>query len=229
MSASAPFRRCVRSLSLFAAFALAVAPRAQDAKPAPAPATAAKAPAVEAPAFPNATCPIMGKKASAALWVDTDLGRFYVCCKPCFKKVLADVPKAHQTAYPVVEEHKNTTCPVSGRAVGKDAVAVTLQGHRFQVCCQDCVPSAQKQSQPTLTKLLKPGAVDVGNTVCPVSGEAVDGNAIVLVDGAIVRLASHKHVEAVKQAPATMLERARSNAKPPAKPADAPRAPEAGK
>jgi hypothetical protein len=163
------------------------------------------------------------------LSVDTDLGRFYVCCKPCFKKVLADVPKAHQTAYPVVEEHKNTTCPVSGRAVGKDAVAVTLQGHRFQVCCQDCVPSAQKQSQPTLTKLLKPGAVDVGNTVCPVSGEAVDGNAIVLVDGAIVRLASHKHVEAVKQAPATMLERARSNAKPPAKPADAPRAPEAGK
>lgn len=229
MSASAPFRRFVRSLSLFAALALAVAPRAQDAKPAPTPAPAAKTPAVEVPAFPNATCPIMGKKASAVLSVDTDLGRFYVCCKPCFKKVLADVPKAHQTAYPVVEEHKNTTCPVSGRAVGKDAVAVTLQGHRFQVCCQDCVPSAQKQSQPTLTKLLKPGAVDVGNTVCPVSGEAVDGNAIVLVDGAIVRLASHKHVEAVKQAPATMLERARSNAKPPAKPADAPRAPEAGK
>jgi hypothetical protein len=229
MSASAPFRRFVRSLSLFAALTLAVAPRTQDAKPAPTPAPAAQAPAVEVPAFPNATCPIMGKKASAVLSVDTDLGRFYVCCKPCFKKVLADVPKAHQTAYPVVEEHKNTTCPVSGRAVGKDAVAVTLQGHRFQVCCQDCVPSAQKQSQPTLTKLLKPGAVDVGNTVCPVSGEAVDGNAIVLVDGAIVRLASHKHVEAVKQAPATMLERARSNAKPPAKPSDAPRAPEAGK
>lgn len=231
MSASASFRRLVRSCSLFVALAFAAALPAQDQKPAPAPtpAPAAKAPVVEVPSWPNATCPIMGKKASAVLTVDTDLGRFHVCCKPCFKKVLADLPKAHQTAYPVVEEHKNTTCPVSGRPIGKDAVAVTLQGHRFQVCCQECVPKAQQQSQRTLTMLLKPGVVEVGNTVCPVSGEAVDGNSIVLVDGAIVRLASPKHVDAVKQAPATMLEKARASAKAPTQPAAAPRAKEAGK
>ena len=61
-------------------------------------------PFVEVPTFPNATCPIMGKKVSLPLFVDTELGRIYVCCKPCFKKIRANVPVAHKTAYPVVEE-----------------------------------------------------------------------------------------------------------------------------
>jgi hypothetical protein len=219
-----PFVCFVRNL-LPLAFAalLAVATSAQDVKPAPAPtptppAPEAKAPVVEVPTFANATCPIMGKKASIPLFVDTDLGRFYVCCKPCFKKVLADVPKAHQTAYPTVEEVRNAICPVSGRPSGRAAVMVTLQGYRFAVCCDECVPKAQKHSQTTLVKLTRKDVVDVGNGYCPVSGEPVVANAFVLVDGAMVHLSSQKHVDAVKQAPATMLAKARELAKTPPAP-----------
>jgi hypothetical protein len=214
-----PFR-CVLALALAVVLAAAAGAQTGTQVPPPARPAAASAPApvVEVPAFPNATCPIMGKKASIPLFVDTELGRFHVCCKPCFKKVLADVPKAHQTAYPVVEERKNTTCPVSGRSIGDKAVAVTLQGYRFAVCCAECVPKAQQHSQATLVKLTRQDVVDVGNATCPVSGEPVVANAIVLVDGAMVHLASHKHVEAVKQAPATMLGKARELAKAPAAP-----------
>jgi len=215
-----PFR-CVLALAL--AVVLTAAATSQTGAPVPPPARpaapSAPAPVVEVPAFPNATCPIMGKKASIPLFVDTELGRFHVCCKPCFKKVLADVPKAHQTAYPVVEARKNTTCPVSGRPIGDQAAAVTLQGYRFAVCCKECVPKAQQHSQTTLVKLTRADVVDVGNATCPVSGEPVVANAIVLVDGALIHLASHKHADAVKQAPASMLSKARELAKAPAAPA----------
>lgn len=219
-----PIPRLVRSLlTLIVAAMLAVAPSAQETKPAPAPTPApagaeTKSPVVEVPTFANATCPIMGKKASLPLFVDSDLGRFYVCCKPCFKKVLADLPKAHQTAYPAVEELRNTTCPVSGKPIGRGAVMVTLQGYRFAVCCDECVPKAQKHSQTTLVKLTRKDVVDVGNGYCPVSGEPVVANAFALIDGALVHLSSPKNVEAVKQAPAAMLAKARELAKTPAAP-----------
>lgn len=216
------FARFVRRLVPVALAALlAVAAPAQDAKPAPTPtppAPAAKAPVVEVPTFANATCPIMGKKASLPLFVDSDLGRFHVCCKPCFKKVLADVPKAHQTAYPVVEELRNKSCPVTGKPIGAAAVQVTLQGYRFSVCCDECVGKAQRHSQTTLVKLTRTDVVDVANGYCPVSGEPVVPNAFALVDGALVHLSSPKHVDAVKQAPASMLAKARELAKTPAAP-----------
>jgi hypothetical protein len=46
----------------------------------------------------------------------------------------------------------------------------------------------------------------------------VVANAFVLVDGAMVHLSSQKHVDAVKQAPATMLAKARELAKTPPAP-----------
>ncbi|MBM3973433.1 MAG: hypothetical protein FJ301_04970 [Planctomycetes bacterium] len=163
----------------------------------------------------------MGKKASTPLFVDTDLGRFHVCCKPCFKKVLADVPKAHQAAYPTVEELRNATCPVSGKPVGRSAVMVTLQGYRFAVCCDECASKAQRHSQTTLVKLTRKDVVDVGNGYCPVSGEPVAPNAFALIDGALVHLSSQKHVDAIKQAPAAMLAKARELAKTPPAPTPA--------
>ena len=65
-----------------------------------APPSAPKQPAVSVPIFPNPSCPIMGKPISTKLFTDTEMGRIYVCCKSCFKDVLADVPIAYRTAYP---------------------------------------------------------------------------------------------------------------------------------
>lgn len=166
-------------------------------------------PRVEVPAAPNASCPIMGKKVSLPLFVDTELGRIWVCCKPCFKKVLADVPKAHQTAYPVVTEVKNTICPVSGEAIGKDAVVVTLQQQRFSLCYGSCHDAAKKDAQVVLAKLAEPKLVDLGNDVCPVRGTRTVPNAFAVVDGHVVRLAEAKAVEDVQKDPAAVLAKAK--------------------
>lgn len=170
----------------------------------------AQQPTAEVPAAPNATCPIMGKKVSMPLFVDTELGRFYVCCKPCYKKILANVPAAHQTAYPVVQEVKNAVCPVSGEPIGADAVVVTLQGYRFSVCCEACVPQARQHSQVTLVKITRPTTQDVGNTTCPVSGAAVTANAFVRIGDAVVHLSAPAAVEAATKDPAGILAKARA-------------------
>lgn len=198
----------LRSLSFvpFAIAVLAVSLRAQDA-PAPA------AQPVTVPTFANPTCPIMGKKVSMPLFVDTELGRFYVCCKPCYKKILRDVPAAHKTAYPTVETHANTTCPVSGEPIGEDAVEVTLQGHRFKVCCSGCVAAARTHSQVTLVKVTDEKAVDVGNTTCPVSGKPTSANAFAKIGDHIVHLAAPALADEVAKNPAAVLDKARELAK----------------
>lgn len=183
-----------------------------QAEPAPTP-PASPGLRVEVPTFPNPTCPIMGKKVSMPLFVDTDAGRFYICCKPCIKKILADVPAATKTAYPTTKELDNKLCPVSGEPIGDDAVAVMLQGYSFRVCCAACVATARADSQITLTKLLREGVVDVGNTVSPDSGEPVAKNQFVLVGNSIVRLASAKSVDSIEKQPAKMLQKAVEQAK----------------
>jgi len=201
--------------ALFVALAALGGLPAQDDK-APVPA----APRVDVPTFPNPTCPIMGKKVSMPLFVDTTLGRFYVCCKPCIKKVLADLPTAHKTAYPVVQEWKNGKCPVSGEAVGEDAVPITLQGHRFSLCCGACAERARTDSQPTLAKVTSAEVVDVGNTTCPLTGKPVAANAFARIGDSIVRLSSPALLEEVAKAPEATLAKAREIAKaqPPAPP-----------
>jgi hypothetical protein len=176
-------------------------------------------PPVEVPSFPNATCPIMGKKVSLPLFVDTELGRIYVCCKPCFKKIRANVPVAHKTAYPVVEELANPTCPVSGEPIGEDAVAVTLQGVRFRVCCEGCVAAAREHSQVVLTKLHRAKIVDVGNRTCPLSGKPVSPQAFVLVGEKLIHLAAPELAEQVAKDPQAARAKAEEIAasQPPAK------------
>ncbi len=191
-------------LPLLAAVVVAQEPPA-PAKP--------QAPRVEVPTFANKTCAIMGKPVSMPLFVDTELGRFYLCCKPCNKKVLADVQAAHKTAYPVVEELKNTTCPVSGETIGEHAVDVTLQGYRLRLCCAGCVAAAREHSQVTLTKATRPQVGDAGNDTCPVTGKPVTANAFVVIDDVIVHLANPKVVDDVAKDPAAVLAKARSIAK----------------
>lgn len=229
----------MKSLSALCAFLLSVAllltavPAQEENKP-----TQASAPRVEVPTFPNATCPIMGKKVSMPLFVDTDAGRFYVCCKPCFKKILADVPAATKTAYPTAKVVGNKVCPVSGEPIGKEAITVTLQGSSFEVCCEACVATARANSQIMLTKLLRGSVVDLGNTTCPVSGEPVTPNTFALIGDVLVRLSSSKAVADVEKAPLATLEKARElRSKQPdqvkhvhtPKPANEAKVPEAGK
>ncbi|MBL8756208.1 MAG: hypothetical protein JNK15_23135 [Planctomycetes bacterium] len=199
----------LQSSSFAFLFLIAAVLPAQEPAP-PAPNAVPQAPVVEVPTFPNPTCPIMGKKVSMPLFVDTELGRFYVCCKPCYKKIRADVPAAHKTAFPVVTDANNKSCPVSGEAIGDLAVAVTLQGSRFKVCCEGCVAAAREHSQVTLTKVTRTGITDIGNRTCPVSGKPTAANAFVLVDNAIVHLAEPALADAVAKDPTALLAKAKA-------------------
>lgn len=194
------------------AFLLALvglSPQEAPTKPAPQP-QPADAVSFRVPEFANATCPIMGKPASASLFTDTEYGRIYVCCKPCIKKVRKDPEKAWKTAYPVVKPASNTDCPITGKAVDEKVPAVAIQGASIALCCTECVPKVASSSQIALAKAEDPKLVDLENRACPITGEETDANTIAIVDGTIVRFATSKARDAAKKDPKSALEKARA-------------------
>lgn len=186
------------------------APPAPPGRPAPSEPTAPAIPVVSVPTVPNATCPIMGKPASLALFAETQHGRIYVCCTPCIVKIQRDPQRAYEAAYPLTHEVRNTRCPVSDAPLGPDAVSVVLQGHSIRVC-PTCVEKARTHSQVTLAKALDETRRDVGNALCPVTGGAVAANAFCLVGSELIHLSSPKAVEQVRKDPLRYLEAARRN------------------
>ena len=96
-------------------------------------------------------------------------------------KIRADVDKAYKRAFPKTEAIANKTCPVTGAPITAASPSIVLQGRRFRVATEDCVAKARESSQIVLTRLTRPDVDDVGNTVCPVTGGAVGGNAFCLI------------------------------------------------
>lgn len=173
----------------------------------------ASEPAVVVPVFANPSCPIMGKPVSTKLFVDTEKGRIYLCCKGCNKDVLADVAAAHQTAYPVVKKVENKTCPITGEEIEANDPRVTVQGFEFAVANEQAAAKARDDSQATLVKLQQPKVVDLDNKTCPLTGEAAAKNTICVIGDTIVRLSSPKCVDQVVDAPSAVLEKAKSIAR----------------
>jgi hypothetical protein len=151
----------------------------------------------------------MGKPVSTKLFTDTEMGRIYVCCKSCIKDILADVPAAYRTAYPTDKKMDNKVCPLSGAAIVKDSPSVVLQGREFFVRGPADVALARENSQIVLAKLEDPTLVDLGNDICPVSGEAVTKNSFAVIEGTLVRLSSPKLLDDVAKDPAAVLKKAR--------------------
>ena len=168
----------------------------------------AEEPQVVVPAWPNPTCPVMGKPVSNRLYTDTQRGRIYICCKACVKDIQDDVEANYKAAYPTTKEAGNKTCPATGKPLPKEPVTVLLQGHSFQVCDQAAAKLAVDDAQATLAKLFDPKLVEVGNKTCPVNGEAVAANVLVVYDGRIVRLSSSKAVDEFKKEPKKLLAKA---------------------
>lgn len=160
---------------------------------------------VTTPTWPNTTCPIMGKPISMRLFVDTELGRFYVCCRPCNRKILRDTETAYMTAYPVNKEVLNKVCPVSGKPIPEKPTTIRLQGHEIALCSEECIPAARKHHQITLLKATDPKVIDIANKACPINGEEVDDNAFVLIGNNLVMLSSQAAAREVSKNPAKAL------------------------
>lgn len=177
---------------------------AKPTEPAPAPIER-----VRVPTFANATCPIMGKPSSPRLFIDTDFGRIYVCCKTCNKDVLADPAHAHKTAYPTVKKLANTICPVDGAVTDDKSQTVVLQGFELRVHSAACATELRADAQRYLALASDPKLVDVGNATCPITGDAVARNLVAVVDGALVRFSSPKSIDEARKDPAKTLAKAR--------------------
>ncbi len=196
----------VASATLAAAPSSALA-RQEAAKPAPA------ATEVVVPAWPNPTCPVMGKPISTRLHTDTKYGRIYICCKACVKDIQSDVEPHYKASYPTTTKIENTVCPVTGRKLEgegapKEPVLVLLQGREFKVADKEAGARAVEDAQATLAKLLDPKLFDVENATCPVTGEAVAKNTIVVHEGRIVRLSSPRVLDEYKKDAKKSLQKA---------------------
>ncbi len=181
----------------------AAKPAAVDAK-----AKAVDPTAVSVPIFMNATCPIMGKPASASLFADVQQGRIYLCCAPCAKKVKKDPERAYEAAYPTVRKAGNTTCPVTGQALPENAPTVVLQGIEIGVATEEAKALAPRLAQSVLARATDPEVTEVGNRTCPVTGEPVAGDAFCLIGKRLVRLSSPTCVQEVEKDPRAVLAKA---------------------
>jgi hypothetical protein len=155
----------------------------------------------------------MGKPISSRLHTDTKYGRIYICCKSCVKDIQGDVESYYKSSYPTTTKVENAICPVTGRALAgegapKEPVVVLLQGREFKVADKEAAALASDDAQATLAKLLDPKLVDVKNATCPVTGEAVAKNTIVVHDGRIVRLSSLRVLDEYKKDAAKSLGKA---------------------
>jgi hypothetical protein len=184
---------------------------AQDSRPAGA--AAASGPAVSVPTFQNETCPAMGKPAKADLFVETDNGRVYVCCKMCLKKVEADKAGMYKKAYASSTPAGNKTCPISGEPVDAKSPKVTVQGVEFSICCNDCSKPLLENAQIYLAKAKNPKINDLGNKTDPISGKAVGNNLFCLIGDDLVHLSSADSAAEVMKDPKKALEKAKA-AKP---------------
>lgn len=176
----------------------------------PAPGTPGKNPqdpalAVTVPVFVNSTCPIMGKPISQKLFVDTERGRIYFCCKGCNKKILNDVETAYKTAFPTVRRVANKACPITGVAITKDSPAVVVQGHEVSVCCKECPKKVREEAPLVLARATNPKVLDVGNKTCPITSKPVEKSVFCLIGDNLVRLSSSDCVEEVKKDPRAAL------------------------
>ncbi|MEY2783930.1 MAG: hypothetical protein RL277_134 [Planctomycetota bacterium] len=160
------------------------------------------------PQWSNSTCPVMGKPISLRLFTDTKYGRIYICCKVCVKDIHDDLDVAYGSAYPAPAVIDNKLCPVTGRELPKDAPKVSLQGREFRVFDKAAAQKASEDAQVTLARLLEPNWQLIDNKTCPVSGEAVAANTILVYKSKIVRLSTPKAVDEFRKDPDKLLAKA---------------------
>ncbi len=197
---------CVFSALLVSSLAI----QAQDLKPQD---KAPAAPAVSVPFVGNATCPAMGKATKPDVFVATEKGAIYLCCKGCTEKVTKDPAAAYAKAYPKTEKLGNKLCPVTAETIkAGEGKAVTYKGYEIMACCPGCEKAVIANGDIIVTLLTNPKIVDVRNANDPVTGKPAVDNTFVLIGDDLVHLSSKDSVEEIKKDSAKFLKTAKSGA-----------------
>lgn len=208
------------SLSILAAtlFGLTVASLPQGANsaesaPATRPAAEQKP---EVPFLGNVKCPISGEDVDKGVFLDAGIDRVYFCCKKCLGKGKEDPKAVASKAYPAskVVDLKNPSCPVMGDENEDDSGkhAIVVMGRKIHTCCDGCPEDVDAAAMQFLVKALDPKLKVVGNRECPVTGEPVSRNDVVVYKGKIVRLSSAAAVDGFRKDPDACLAKAEASA-----------------
>jgi hypothetical protein len=113
----------------------------------------------------------------------------------------AAIIKDQKPSYPL------TKCPISGEALGKDAVDVVKNGQLVRVCCGNCVKAVEaKHVDAVKAAVIEAQKKDYPLAVCPISGQKLGDGAVDIVHGTrLVRVCCGKCVTAFEKDPkATM-------------------------
>jgi YHS domain-containing protein len=167
-----------------------------------APAATAPAKQEAAPSWQAQTiCPV-SKEAldeGRSHFVDFEGQRIFVCCKKCVKKaaaapeqMLATLAKGGMAA-----QSSNALCPVSGEKLDDRENLVWVGNKSFAVCCKKCARKASNTPAAYLDKLEGRGK----QTLCPISGEKIDPEVSVEVDGYRIGACCEKCAAKIKANP----------------------------
>lgn len=152
-------------------------------------------------------CPVSGQPAKEAHTVDYKGRKIQFCCPNCPKAFTANPEKfaakaAHQLA--LTKQATQVCCPLTGKPA-KESVSVDVDGVKVALCCNGCKGKATKADDAVALIF---GAFDKGftvQTVCPVSGKAINVKASVDHDGKKVYFCCEGCPAAFKKDPAKFL------------------------
>ncbi|MCA9437550.1 MAG: YHS domain-containing protein [Candidatus Omnitrophica bacterium] len=118
--------------------------------------------------FGNKKCPVMGGDVSAESYVEATMndgnvvGRIYMCCDGCDKKVKKNFAELYKSFYrtdPKTGKEidpldlKNPTCPITGKPAAAN-VAMEYNGMLVHFCCAKCSEGFLKDPDEHLAKMV---------------------------------------------------------------------------
>lgn len=125
-------------------------------------------------------CPVMGNPVDFSISSMTEAGPVYFCCPMCLEaygKSPAKYAKqvAAQRAFLAKMKRVQVNCPVTGNPIDGKTIA-TIDGEVVSFCCTDCVSKYEGDPKQFKAKL---EASYTYQTVCPVTGAAIDATMFV--------------------------------------------------
>lgn len=210
--------------TLFSLLVVAGALAAQDTPPA-APTAPAKAAYLQRQLYPLSTCVVSGENLDGdAVTFEAGGRTFKTCCEKCKPKVEKDpATYAKKLDDAIIAEQKKVypldTCVISGKKLGAmgDPVQLVLDGTLVQLCCDNCTKKATAQASDMAKKVRDAAFAAQAKTYplkeCPVSGEALDKDAVSVMFGTqLVRFCCEKCIKKFENEPAAFLPKLKAKA-----------------
>lgn len=134
-----------------------------------------------------ALCPVSGENVDKKVFIESDAGRVYFCCKGCVGKYEADPGKYAAQVFQqqgiIGPPRVQVACPVDGKAVDRK-ISVEYGDHAVGFCSQPCRELFTKAPDQYMKNFYRAFTTQ---TRCPVMDDPID-------PGLSLKLAAHQQV-----------------------------------